>query len=86
MKRLQSGRDDPAGIVVIAAIHYDWSREVAGAVYDASFMDIVFRAGTAYRTVFNPNKVQYSRLLIIETGGCLEDCDYCSQSALHGWC
>ncbi|MER8441560.1 CBS domain-containing protein, partial [Mesorhizobium sp. M1393] len=28
---------------------------------------------------FDPNKVQLSRLLSIKTGGCPEDCGYCSQ-------
>ena len=30
---------------------------------------------------FDPNQVQLSRLLSIKTGGCPEDCAYCSQSA-----
>jgi biotin synthase len=46
-------------------------------------MDLLFRAQTVHRASFDPNKVQKSRLLSIKTGGCAEDCGYCSQSAHH---
>jgi biotin synthase len=36
-----------------------------------------------HRRNFDPNEVQLSRLLSIKTGGCAEDCGYCSQSAHH---
>ncbi len=36
-----------------------------------------------HRKYFDPNTVQMSRLLSIKTGGCAEDCGYCSQSAQH---
>jgi biotin synthase len=36
-----------------------------------------------HRRYFDPNKVQLSRLLSIKTGGCPEDCGYCSQSVHH---
>ena len=46
-------------------------------------MDLLFRAQSVHRASFDPNKVQKSRLLSIKTGGCAEDCGYCSQSAHH---
>jgi len=46
-------------------------------------MDLLFRAQMVHRAAFDPNKVQMSRLLSIKTGGCAEDCGYCSQSAHH---
>src|SRR5260370_4015048 len=64
-------------------IRHDWSSNETAAIYDSPFMDLVFRAQTIHRTVFDPNKVQFSRLLNIKTGGCPEDCGYCSQSAHH---
>ena len=36
-----------------------------------------------HRQHFDPNRVQKSQLLSIKTGGCPEDCGYCSQSAHH---
>ena len=53
------------------------------ALYDLPFMDLLFRAQMVHRASFDPNKVQMSRLLSIKTGGCAEDCGYCSQSAHH---
>lgn len=36
-----------------------------------------------HRSHFDPQEVQRSTLLSIKTGGCSEDCGYCSQSARH---
>ena len=65
------------------AIHHDWTSEEALALYELPFMDLLFRAQSVHRTSFDPNKIQMSRLLSIKTGGCAEDCGYCSQSAHH---
>jgi|SRR5579859_45483 len=67
----------------VRTIRHDWSSDETAVIYDSPFMDLVFRAQTIHRTVFDPNKVQFSRLLNIKTGGCPEDCGYCSQSAHH---
>ncbi|WP_292516664.1 biotin synthase BioB [Mesorhizobium sp.] len=47
------------------------------------FNDLLFLAQTIHRQNFHQNQVQLSRLLSIKTGGCPEDCGYCSQSAHH---
>ncbi|MBB6408829.1 biotin synthase [Mesorhizobium sangaii] len=60
-----------------------WTLEEARALHDAPFNDLLFQAQTVHRQNFDPNKVQLSRLLSIKTGGCPEDCGYCSQSAHH---
>jgi biotin synthase len=60
---------------------HDWTRGEAEALYQAPFNDLVFMAHTIHRRYFDPNKVQLSRLLSVKTGGCPEDCAYCSQSA-----
>ncbi len=65
------------------SLRHDWTSAEALALYDLPFMDLLFRAQSAHRTSFDPNKVQMSRLLSIKTGGCAEDCGYCSQSAHH---
>ncbi|MBA2126034.1 biotin synthase BioB [Hyphomicrobium methylovorum] len=66
-----------------SALRHDWTRTDALALYDLPFMDLLYRAQTVHRSAFDPNKVQKSRLLSIKTGGCAEDCGYCSQSAHH---
>jgi biotin synthase len=58
-----------------------WTKADADLVYAAPFNDLLFRAQTAHREHFDPNRVQLSKLLNIKTGGCPEDCGYCSQSA-----
>ncbi len=66
-----------------AGVRHDWTREQALALYELPFMELLFRAQTVHRQSFDPNKIQKSRLLSIKTGGCAEDCGYCSQSAHH---
>ncbi len=61
-----------------------WSREEAQSIFNLPLMDLLYRAQTVHRENFDPNKVQLSRLLSIKTGGCAEDCAYCSQSARNG--
>ncbi len=48
------------------------------------FSDLMYRAQQVHREHFNPNAVQLSTLLSIKTGGCSEDCGYCTQSSFHG--
>ncbi|UWR53883.1 biotin synthase BioB [Phaeobacter inhibens] len=67
-----------------APIRTDWTREEAEAIYNTPFMDLLFQAHTVHRQYFDPNQVQKSKLLSIKTGGCAEDCAYCSQSARNG--
>ena len=60
-----------------------WSREAAWSLYRLPFNDLLFRAQSVHRQNFDPNRVQLSKLLNIKTGGCPEDCGYCSQSSHH---
>jgi biotin synthase len=53
------------------------------ALFALPFNDLLFRAHTVHRHHHDPNAVQVSTLLSIKTGGCSEDCGYCSQSARH---
>ena len=43
----------------------------------------MFRAQSVHRAYFDPSQVQISTLLSIKTGGCPEDCGYCSQSSQY---
>ncbi len=51
------------------------------ALFALPFGELVFRAAAVHRRGFDPAEVQLSRLLSIKTGGCAENCGYCSQSA-----
>ncbi len=58
-----------------------WGFEEAKALFEMPFNDLIFRAQTIHRQHFDPNEVQMSTLLSIKTGGCAENCGYCSQSS-----
>ena len=64
-------------------IRHDWTREELAELFALPFADLMFRAQTVHRRHFAANEVQISTLLSIKTGGCPEDCGYCSQSAHH---
>jgi biotin synthase len=53
------------------------------ALFALPFNDLLFQAHSVHRQNFDPNTVQVSTLLSIKTGGCSEDCGYCSQSARY---
>jgi biotin synthase len=55
----------------------------ATELYELPFNDLLFRAHSVHRENFDPNQIQLSKLLSIKTGGCPEDCGYCSQSARY---
>jgi biotin synthase len=57
--------------------------EEARALYDLPLTELVFRAQAVHREHHKPDAVQLCTLLSIKTGGCPEDCGYCSQSARH---
>jgi biotin synthase len=64
-------------------VRHDWTRDEIAHLFALPFADLIFRAQTVHRQHFSANAVQISTLLSIKTGGCPEDCGYCSQSASH---
>ncbi|OHC63543.1 MAG: biotin synthase BioB [Rhodocyclales bacterium RIFCSPLOWO2_02_FULL_63_24] len=61
-----------------------WATEALLDLFALPFNDLLFRAQEVHRQNHDANAVQRSTLLSIKTGGCSEDCGYCSQSAHHG--
>ena len=62
-------------------IHTNWTRSEIADLFDLPFTELVFRAAEVHRAHHAPGEVQLCTLLSIKTGGCPEDCGYCSQSA-----
>lgn len=60
-----------------------WTVSKVEALYQLPLMDLLFMAQQVHRENFNPNEIQRSALISIKTGGCSEDCSYCSQSARY---
>jgi biotin synthase len=52
-------------------------------IYHSPLLDLIGRANAVHRTHHDPTEIQVCVLLSIKTGGCPEDCSYCSQSARY---
>ena len=58
----------------------NWTLEELKSKYNLPFNDLIWEAHQIHRKYHDPNKVQISTLMSVKTGGCPEDCKYCSQS------
>lgn len=75
MSEVQTSGDTP--------IRSDWTRDQVREVYQRPLLDLVFEAQHVHRQYHPLGEVQCCQLLSIKTGGCPEDCAYCSQSARY---
>ncbi len=62
-------------------LRHNWTEKELGKVYDLPLIELLYQAHSLHREFFNPLEIQPSTLMNIKTGGCAEDCKYCSQSA-----
>ncbi len=56
------------------------SIENVAKLYNRPLLDLVYEAATVHRANHDAHEMQLCTLLSIKTGGCTEDCGYCSQS------
>ena len=73
----------PAEVASATTPNARWTVSQVEALYRLPLMDLLFQAHQVHRANFDPNEVQRSALISIKTGGCSEDCSYCSQSARY---
>ncbi|MEM1379844.1 MAG: biotin synthase BioB [Pseudomonadota bacterium] len=59
----------------------DWTRAEVQELFERPFPDLLFAAASVHRQNFDPTEIEAAQLLSIKTGGCPEDCGYCSQSS-----
>ena len=64
----------------MTAVRTDWTRPEIAALFDLPFVELVYQAATVHRAHHAVGQIQLCTLLSIKTGGCPEDCGYCSQS------
>jgi hypothetical protein len=83
MTQAQTAAVQPDAIPVAAPTPQRWRVADVVALFELPFNDLMFRAQQVHREHFDANAVQLSTLLSIKTGGCEEDCGYCSQSSHH---
>jgi biotin synthase len=63
-------------------VRHDWSLGEIEELFALPFLDLMHRAQVVHRR-HQDNTIQLASLLSIKTGGCPENCGYCSQSAHH---
>ncbi|ACV75647.1 MAG: biotin synthase BioB [Zymomonas mobilis] len=78
-----SGRDQAEQNPSVENVRYDWQLDEALAIYNLPLLELIGRANSVHRRYHDAGHLQKSSLLSIKTGGCPEDCGYCSQSAHH---
>ncbi|KAF5834305.1 hypothetical protein DUNSADRAFT_9048 [Dunaliella salina] len=71
----------PRWLEQLGVIRTDWTREEIAEVYHTPILDLVYNAAAVHRMYNDPQMVQRCTLLSIKTGGCPENCNYCSQSS-----
>jgi biotin synthase len=64
-------------------IRHDWTAAEVRELFDAPLMELVFRAAQVHRQFHDASEIQVCKLISIKTGGCPEDCSYCSQSSRY---
>ncbi|KAF9036510.1 biotin synthase [Hymenopellis radicata] len=67
----------------VSQTRHDWTKKEIQDIYDSPLLDLVFRAASVHRQSHDPTKIQLCTLMNIKTGGCSEDCSYCSQSSRY---
>jgi len=61
----------------------DWTLDEVLEIYSTPLLELVYRAATVHRQFHDGSEVQVCKLISIKTGGCPEDCAYCSQSSRY---
>lgn len=61
-------------------VRTNWTRPEIATLFDLPFDELVYQAQTMHRAHHAVGQIQLCTLLSIKTGGCPEDCGYCSQS------
>jgi len=62
------------------SIRHDWSIDEIQALLELPLMELLWQAQSVHREANPGYRVQLASLLSVKTGGCEEDCAYCSQS------
>ncbi|KAG8936343.1 biotin synthase [Tulasnella sp. 418] len=65
------------------SVKQSYSRDEIQNIYDTPLLELVYRAASAHRLHQDPSKIQLCTLMNIKSGGCSEDCSYCSQSSRY---
>jgi biotin synthase len=67
----------------INSLRHDWTLAEVAKLYRTPLLELIFQAATVHRAHHDPSRVQVCKLISVKTGGCPEDCAYCSQSSRY---
>lgn len=60
-----------------------WTVEQLLAIHNQPIIELISQANAQHIKYHDPKQIQVSSLISIKTGGCPEDCKYCSQSSRY---
>ena len=75
--------DDRAEQIDHTPVRHDWTLSQIRALFQMPLMELVYQAAGVHRHYHDPSEIQVCKLISIKTGGCPEDCSYCSQSSRY---
>ncbi len=64
-------------------IKYDWSLAELQELYALPLLELISKSNAFHQKFHNAAEIQVCSLISIKTGGCPEDCKYCSQSSRY---
>jgi biotin synthase len=67
----------------MSTLRYDWTTAEILDLLNLPLLDLVYQAQTIHRQHWQGTDIQLATLMSVKTGGCAENCGYCSQSAHH---
>lgn len=76
------GTEIAARVAEAYPVRSDWTLEEVRSVYEMPLLDLIREASLVHRAYWESD-IQKCTLLSIKTGGCTENCGYCSQSSRY---
>ncbi len=65
------------------SLRHDYTLEEVRSLLEAPLFGILDRARALHVKYHQPDEIELCTLVNVKTGGCTEDCGYCSQSSYH---
>ena len=60
-----------------------WTKAQIGEIYHKPLLQLMYESSEVYKQNFEVGEIVINTLLSVKTGGCPEDCSYCSQSSKY---
>jgi biotin synthase len=64
-------------------IRNNWTLSEIREIYNRPLLELIYNSATVHKQNNGYGEVQISSLISVKTGGCKEDCSYCSQSSRY---